>query len=299
MKRITIARLGLLSLVCAAATACASVRSIFPSDDWEDSSPPAPRPPALKASVRTVEEEARENARRIARLRKEAHEGLKPNPRLVPASSRASEPVRKAALADRRFRIVVSTAERTLWLMRDTSVLVTAPVAVGMQKGFVWAGKEYDFKTPFGKRRVMAKGENPLWVPPDWHYFEKALEDNLTPVFLQRGKTVYLSDDTRLEIRGNDVGRINKMGNFWPFTPGAEIIFDGNIYVPPMGTSQRKVPEILGTRKLEIGDGYLIHGTNEESSIGDAVSHGCIRMFNEDVLRLYELVPVGTSVYIF
>jgi hypothetical protein len=253
----------------------------------------------VKASVRSVEDEARENARRIARLRAEAHEGLKPNPRLVPASSRASEPVRKAALADRRFRIVVSTAERTLWLMRDTSVLVTAPVAVGMQKGFVWAGKEYDFKTPFGKRRVMAKGENPLWAPPDWHYFEKALEDNLTPVFLQRGKTVYLSDDTRLEIRGNDVGRINKMGNFWPFTPGAEIIFDGNIYIPPMGTSQRKVPEILGTRKLEIGDGYLIHGTNEESSIGDAVSHGCIRMFNEDVLRLYELVPVGTSVYIF
>jgi hypothetical protein len=299
MKRLSIARFGLLSLVCAAAAGCASVRSIFPSDSWEDSSPSNSRPPAEKASVRTVEDEAKAEAKRIARLRAEAHEGLKPNPRLVAASSRASEPVRRAALADRKFRIVVSTAERTLWLMRDTSVLVTAPIAVGMQKGFSWAGKEYDFKTPFGKRKVLAKGENPLWVPPDWHYFEKALEDNLTPVFLQRGQRINLSDETSLEIRGDDVGRINRMGNFWPFNPGAEIIFDGKIYIPPMGTNQRKVPEILGTRKLEIGEGYLIHGTNEESSIGDAVSHGCIRMFNEDVLRLYEVVPIGTPVYIF
>ena len=302
MKRVLIARLGFLVLACAAPTACASVRSIFPSSSYEDddSSPStSANRPAEKASTRSYEEEARANARRIARLRAEAHEGLKPNPRLVAASSRASEPIRKAALADRKFRIVVSTAERTLWVMRDTSAIMTAPIAVGMQKGFVYGGKEYDFKTPFGKRRVLAKGENPLWVPPDWHYYEKAVEDNLTPIFLQRGKTVYLADDTRLEIRGDDVGRINRMGNFWPFNPGAEIIFDGNIYIPPMGTNQRKVPEILGTRKLEIGDGYLIHGTNEETSIGDAVSHGCIRMFNEDVGRLYEVVPIGTPVYIF
>jgi hypothetical protein len=301
MKRFAIARFGLLILVCAGPSACASVRSIFPSGEYyEDSSattPPAPV--AEKASRRSVEEEARANARRIARMREEARRGLKPNPRMVAASSRASEPVRRAALADRKFRIIVSTAERTLWLMRDTSVLITAPIAVGMQKGFVWAGKAYDFNTPFGKRKVLSKGENPLWVPPDWHYFEKAVEDNLTPVYLQRGQTVDLSDGTQLEIRGDDVGRINRLGNFWPFTPGGEIIFDGNIYIPPMGTNQRRVPEILGTRKLEIGDGYLIHGTNEETSIGDAVSHGCIRMFNEDVVQLYEIVPIGTAVYIF
>jgi hypothetical protein len=299
MKRLAIARFGLLILVCAGPAACASVRSIFPSGEYyEDSSPPnGPSSVAEKASKRSIEEEAREKARRVARMREEARRGLKPNPRLVPASSRASEPVRRAALADRKFRIVVSTAERTLWLMRDTSVLLTAPIAVGMQKGFVWAGKAYDFKTPFGKRKVHAKGEKPLWVPPDWHYFEKALQDNLTPVYLQRGGR-FLSDGTQLEIRGDEVGRINRLGNFWPFSPGGEIIFDGNIYIPPMGTNQRRVPEILA-RKLEIGDGYLIHGTNEETSIGDAVSHGCIRMFNEDVLRLYEVVPIGTPVYIF
>jgi len=44
--------------------------------------------------------------------------------------------------------------------------------------------------------------------------------------------------------------------------------------------------------------GYGIHGTNNPSSIGKAVSHGCVRMYNNDVIELYELVPIGTPVNI-
>ncbi|MFB6366092.1 L,D-transpeptidase [Paenibacillus elgii] len=43
---------------------------------------------------------------------------------------------------------------------------------------------------------------------------------------------------------------------------------------------------------------YGIHGTNNPASIGHAVSHGCIRMYNEDVLSLARLVPIGTRVTI-
>lgn len=43
---------------------------------------------------------------------------------------------------------------------------------------------------------------------------------------------------------------------------------------------------------------YGIHGTNNPSSIGRMVSHGCIRMYNEDVLELAKLVPIGTNVVI-
>lgn len=44
--------------------------------------------------------------------------------------------------------------------------------------------------------------------------------------------------------------------------------------------------------------GYGIHGTDNPASIGNAVSHGCIRMFNRDVLQLAEMVPNGTTVII-
>lgn len=43
---------------------------------------------------------------------------------------------------------------------------------------------------------------------------------------------------------------------------------------------------------------YGIHGTNDPSSIGREVSLGCVRMYNEDVLTLASLVPVGTRVTI-
>lgn len=43
---------------------------------------------------------------------------------------------------------------------------------------------------------------------------------------------------------------------------------------------------------------YGIHGTNDPSSIGGLVSHGCIRMYNQDVLELQALVPIGTRVTI-
>lgn len=43
---------------------------------------------------------------------------------------------------------------------------------------------------------------------------------------------------------------------------------------------------------------YGIHGTNNPSSIGNAVSNGCIRMHNRDVIKLYNFVPIGTTVKI-
>ena len=43
---------------------------------------------------------------------------------------------------------------------------------------------------------------------------------------------------------------------------------------------------------------YAIHGTNQPSSIGHFVSHGCIRMFNEDVTDLFGRVDVGTPVVV-
>lgn len=53
----------------------------------------------------------------------------------------------------------------------------------------------------------------------------------------------------------------------------------------------------LGVRALYLGSSmYRIHGTDAPWTIGQAVSKGCIRMYNEDVLDLYGRIPVGTRV---
>ena len=55
----------------------------------------------------------------------------------------------------------------------------------------------------------------------------------------------------------------------------------------------------LGVRALYLGSSmYRIHGTDAPWTIGTAVSKGCIRMYNEDVLDLYPRVPTGTKVWV-
>ena len=55
----------------------------------------------------------------------------------------------------------------------------------------------------------------------------------------------------------------------------------------------------LGARAMYLGSSlYRIHGSNEPWTIGQAVSSGCIRMRNEDVIDLYEKVKVGTKVVV-
>jgi lipoprotein-anchoring transpeptidase ErfK/SrfK len=55
----------------------------------------------------------------------------------------------------------------------------------------------------------------------------------------------------------------------------------------------------LGARALYLGDTvYRIHGTNQPQTIGHAVSSGCFRLANPDVIDLYGRVPVGTKVVV-
>jgi hypothetical protein len=199
-------------------------------------------------------------------------------------------------------RILVSLEQKHLWLVAGADTLFSAPVAIGMNAAFEFEGRVFTFITPRGVRRVIGKEPDPVWTPPDWHYLERAAQMDLEVVRLEMDSRILMEEDsTWIVVQDGQVGRINSYGNFWPFTPGYDIVFYGKIYVPPFGTPQRRVPDALGPYKLDMGDGYLIHGTNPytEDSIGQAISHGCVRLSNEDLERLYPLVPVGTEVHIF
>lgn len=59
----------------------------------------------------------------------------------------------------------------------------------------------------------------------------------------------------------------------------------------------------IGARALYLAEGkrdtlFRIHGTNEPETIGQAVSSGCIRMLNDDVVDLYDRIPIGTKVVV-
>ena len=67
--------------------------------------------------------------------------------------------------------------------------------------------------------------------------------------------------------------------------------------LPPTVPSGPDNPLGLFAMRLAAGNGtYLIHGTNNPIAVGLAVTHGCIRMYPDDVEALFPLVPVGTPV---
>lgn len=69
--------------------------------------------------------------------------------------------------------------------------------------------------------------------------------------------------------------------------------------IPPPDDPARLVQGELGAYVLNLGDGYLIHGTKDEKILGRPASHGCVRLGAEDLKKLYAAVPVGARVFIF
>ena len=83
----------------------------------------------------------------------------------------------------------------------------------------------------------------------------------------------------------------------WPdWRPPAEMI-ERQPYLPRFMAGGPGNP--LGARAMYLGNTvYRIHGTNQPHTIGHAISSGCFRLVNADVLDLYERVPVGTRVVV-
>jgi len=85
--------------------------------------------------------------------------------------------------------------------------------------------------------------------------------------------------------------------NEWPdWRPPPEMI-ERQPYLPRFMAGGPGNP--LGARAMYLGNTvYRIHGTNAPETIGQAVSSGCFRLVNDDVVDLYDRVPVGTRVIV-
>lgn len=192
-------------------------------------------------------------------------------------------------LHDSEFKITVSTEENKVYARRNGQLVFEAVCSTGKNTTLRAGGRTMIFRTPIGRFHVQSKEENPMWVPPDWHFIEQARENGLEVVHLQRGQT--LGD---LSISGNQV-----MSNGYPLPQGELIVRGGAIVVPPVGTAQRQFPDVLGGHRLNLGDGYALHGTQAVSQLGRSVSHGCVRLANEDIAQLFQMANVGDEVVIY
>ena len=192
-------------------------------------------------------------------------------------------------LQDSNFVITVSTQENKVYARRDGQLVFEAVCSTGKNETLRAGGRTMVFRTPIGRFRIKSKEENPKWVPPDWHYIEQAQKEGLGVVRLERGQNI-----GGVTVNGSQV-----YADGAPVDHEQLIIRGGAVVIPPIGTTARQFPDVLGTHRLNLGDGYALHGTQAVRQLGQSVSHGCVRLHNDDIARLYEMANVGDEVIIY
>jgi L,D-transpeptidase YbiS len=217
-------------------------------------------------------------------------------------SSRADslEYERARRVADRAggFRIVISLEDHHLWVLAGADTLRSASAAIARGTTLDYEGREWKFVMPRGVRTVLAKDADPVWQPPEWEYAEAASAYGLKIGHLDAEHTVTLHDGSLLSVENGEVGLV-KNGVFAALPTDEHIVFDSTLFVPPLGSKNRMVHGELGHYALKLGDGYMIHGTPDQQSIGLAATHGCVRLSDDDIAWIYRAVSVGVKVYVY
>ncbi len=90
---------------------------------------------------------------------------------------------------------------------------------------------------------------------------------------------------------------LNKVSNPVWYRPDWAFVEEG---VPiPKDRASRAVSDVLGAYAMAFGDGYFIHGTLYTRMLGSSVTHGCIRLDDDTLKKLYETAKPGTSIWIY
>ena len=154
--------------------------------------------------------------------------------------------------------ILIDISEQRLYLIKDSSIIESFPIS---SSKFGEGSIVNSYKTPLGRHKIKDKiGDNAA----------------LNTIFISRINTKRQAAIIRDDIDSEDDHVTSRI--LW---------LDG---------------QEEGFNRGEGVDSYnryiYIHGTHEEGLIGQKASHGCIRMFNNDVIYLYNIVKEGTNVYI-
>src|SRR3954462_10190597 len=219
--------------------------------------------------------------------------------------------------------IIVSTTENRLYVRSNGQVIFQAVCSTGKGTTLVVDGKTVVFDTPIGKLHIKSKEQDPLWVPPDWHYVEEARKNGMRVVHLNPGQSIdertgqaatsqpsqgvwswyggsiNTASNPVLKVQGDTVVEVAQDGSQRELEPGKTIVAGDAVVIPPVNTKQRHYDKVLGKYRLEMGNGYGIHGTDEPDKLGQSVSHGCVRLGDADIEKLYQIANVGDTVIIY
>lgn len=181
----------------------------------------------------------------------------------------------KGAVALRPFALPAAFLAGLLWI--PLLLALPRPGALGCPRGAA--------DSPWQLLRFVAGGQAVAAGPPPASPAENPLAGRRLQIVIDAGqRRLYLFAD-------GELARTFPVAVGTPGTPtplGHWSIVNKAVWGGAFGARWMQLGIPWGT--------YGIHGTNNPGSIGSRASHGCVRMFNRDVVQLYALVPVGTPV---
>ena len=89
-----------------------------------------------------------------------------------------------------------------------------------------------------------------------------------------------------------------KLKNPWWYKPDWAYLEEG-LPIPSIYSPKRYIPNVLGDYALGFGDGYLVHGTLYKRFLGLPVTHGCVRLDDDDMQLVFNTLTHGSKIYIY
>ena len=164
-----------------------------------------------------------------------------------------------------------------------------------LRRRAVRAEQEFERVRPRGRYIVIDTFRNRLHLIEDGKVVKSAVCSTGTGTILKdprNGKQWIFDTPT-----GERVVQEKKKNPIWG-KPDWAFIEEGLI-PPPPGSNERFDNVSLGDYALYMGEGYIIHGTPFKSLLGRRVTHGCIRVGDDDLEFIFHHVPIGTRVYLY
>ncbi len=213
---------------------------------------------------------------------------------------------RSAASLERGAGRLADLSRQAQAQSRDAEFLQGLPNILPEDKGYLRTQKAIESEATVLRMQVGKRLKGALHV---------VVDAKANKLYVKRGLQLLWSADVSVGRGGSLADK--KSGQRWEFvTPRGEFrvigkgtnpkwrkpdwaFVEAGEPIPPPEDASRFIKGELGAYFLNLGDGYLIHGTKSEELLGRRASHGCVRVGSADLENLYQSVPLGTRVYIF
>ena len=162
------------------------------------------------------------------------------------------------------------------------------------EKDLVVLDKKITANTPQKNYIVINSTANEFYLYKGTNLIKKDICSTGSYIKLKQGdnkKWIFKTPKGEFKILNKTVNPVWKKPD-WAFV-------EEGLKVPSANHPSRFEYGVLGDYSLCIGDGYLLHGTLYQRFLGLPVTHGCVRLNDENLELVYKSLPIGSKVYIF